>query len=94
MMDILMIVLGYLPQYLMPAGFCLLWLIRSWRIENGGDAGLKLGINKMLAWSMAWPLVIIITVMPWQMFTWDFWLRPVTFPALPKLKFDKPWWRK
>lgn len=83
--------IGYFPHYLIPAGFCLLWLIRSWRIQNGGDAGLKLGINKMLFWSLAWPAVIAISVVPWQIFTWDFWLRPV---PMPKIKIDKPWWRK
>lgn len=93
-METVSIMLGYLPQYLIPAAFCFLWLIRSWRIANGGDAGLKLGINKMLLWSMAWPVVIIMSVMPWQMFTWDFWLRPVTLPKLPKLTLEKPWWRE
>ena len=37
--------------------------------------------------SVVWPYVLILWVLSWEIFTWQFWLRPV-----PELKSPSPWW--
>lgn len=93
-MDIVKTIIGYLPHYLLPTLLCLLWLIKAWRIENGGIAGLQEAIPRMAAWSAAWPLVILLTMLSWRIFAWEFWLQPVRLPAVPPLDIKAPWWRK
>lgn len=84
-------VIEWLSQYLVPSFLCALWLIKEWRIEHGGDHGLEDGIMRILLYSLAWPVVMFVSVFPWQVFSWKFWLQPVRLPLI-SIVVKRPWW--
>jgi hypothetical protein len=79
-------ILNFLPIYAIPGLFCMLMLIRLWRVENEsitGFPGLESAMTRIALLSLlAWPYVLVVSVLAWPVFSWQFWVRPIRFPAI------------
>lgn len=75
----------------------LLILINLWRNTYGPlekTEGTLSGMdnrqmtNMVIISLLAWPYIVLIWIASWPVFSWAFWLRPIS------VKIPSPWWLK
>jgi hypothetical protein len=82
-------VIDWALLYMLSGLVTLLALIQTWRGIDGIDDGMEDNMTKMFFLSViAWPYVVILFVFSWPVFSWAFWLRPIT---LKSIRFTTPW---